>query len=169
MNVSNIQNILIRKTGRKPKASTDAALASLAGFLEQHEIADYLRYCLPEEVIEASGARVLPLSAIQEEMAEGAAPGSFVRPFGYLVVATSIGGNAVCFHSPSGKVFWVDHVSFNTKCISFKDRATGQWKYLYEYTPENVQKALVPLSDNIENFLGDLLADRLTKQLEALD
>ena len=43
---------------------------------------------------------------------------------------------------------------FTTDCITFKDRSTGQWKYLYEYTPANVQTGLVPLSDNIENFLG---------------
>src|SRR5206468_12508932 len=103
------------------------------------------------------------------EMAEGAAPGSFIRPYGYLVVASSIGGNAVCFHSPSGKVFWADHVSFAPDCISFKDRTTGEWKYLHEYTPQNVAKALVPLDEDIESFLKDLLKDRLTKKLEALD
>ena len=169
MNINRIQTLLTQKDRKKPKAYADGVLASLAEFLEQTQIADYLRHCLPDEVIDASGVRVLPLSAIQDEMAEGAAPGSFVRPFGYLVVATSIGGNAICFHSPSGKVFWGDHVSFNTKSIKFKDRATGQWKYLYEYSPENVQKALVPLSDNIENFLSDLLTDRLNAQLDALD
>ena len=115
MNINRIQNLLTQKTGKKPKAYSDAALVSMVEFLEQTQIADYLRHCLPDEVIEASGVRVLPLDAIQKEMAEGAAPGSFLRPFGYLVVATSVGGNAICFHSPSGKVFWADHVSFTTE------------------------------------------------------
>jgi hypothetical protein len=169
MNLNLVQKLLAQKTGKKPKAHSDISLASLADFLGQDQIAGYLRHCLPDELIGASGVRVLPLDAIQEEMAEGAAPGSFVRPFGYLVVATSISGNAICFHSPSSKVFWADHTSFNTESIKFEDRATGQWKYLYEYSPENVQKALVPLSDNIGTFLEDLLTDRLTAQLDSLD
>lgn len=169
MNVKNIVDLVAQKSGKQPKPWDDTALSSLAEFLEQPVIADYLRNCLPVEVLGASDVRLLPLDAIEQEIAEGAAPGSFIRPYGYLVVASSIGGNAICFHSPSGKVFWADHVSFAADCISFKDRATGQWKYLYEYTPENVEKALVPLADDIESFLNDLLVDRLTKQLEVLD
>src|ERR1017187_8941244 len=122
MNISYIQNLLTQKTGKKPQAYFEATLASLAEFLEQAQIADYLRHCLPDEITGATGVRVLPLDAIQKEMAEGAAPGSFVRPFGYLVVATSVGGNAICCHSPSGKVFWADHVSFTADRITFKDR-----------------------------------------------
>lgn len=169
MNVNAIMNLVEQKTGKQSKTCSDDALASLAEFLEQPDIADYLRHCAPDEVVGASGVRVLPLAAIEEEMAKGASPGSFIRPYGYLVVASSIGGNAVCLHSPTGKVFWADHTSFAPDCISYKDRSTGEWKYFYEYTPANVQKALVPLSDNIERFLTDLLSDRLTEQLEALD
>ena len=169
MNAKTVVELVTQKSGKSPKSCDDAALKSVADFLEQPAIAEYLRNCLPVEVLGASEVRLLPLDAIEQEMAEGAAPGSFIRPYGYLVVASSIGGNAICFHSPSGKVFWADHVSFAADCISFKERTTGQWKYLYEYTSENVEKALVPLADDIEIFLRDLLTDRLTKQLEALD
>lgn len=169
MNVEKISRLATEKSGINPTIYDDAALNSLAEFLEQPDIASYLRNCLPSEVVGASGVRLLPLGAIEQEMFEDAAPGSYIRRFGYLVVATSIGGNAICFHSPSGKVFWADHVSFNSRCISFKERKTGEWKYLYEFTPENVEKALVLLSDNIESFLANLLADRLTAQLEVLD
>jgi hypothetical protein len=86
-----------------------------------------------------------------------------------LIVATSIGGNAVCIHSATGKVFWADHDSFSDDSISYKDRASEDWKYLHEYTPANVEKALVPLSNNIESFFIDLLSDRLTEKLDALD
>lgn len=169
MDINKIYDLLSRKKATKPKSYDIAALGSLAEFLKNPDIADYLRHGLPQEVVDVSGMRLLPLEAVKGEMAEGAAPGSFIRPYGYLVVATSVGGNVICFHSPSGRVFWADHESFNTKCIKFQDRTTGQWKYLYEYSPENVQKALVPLSDSLENFLGDLLTDRLTSRLDSLD
>jgi hypothetical protein len=169
MNVSKIKSILIKISGKQPNSYDDGDLTSLNEFLQQPNISNYLRHCLPKEIIGVSGVRLLPLDAIEAEMSEGAAPGSFIRTYGYVIVATSIGGNAICFHSPSGKVFWADHTSFNSGSIAFKDRTTGEWKYLYEYTPENVAKALVLLSDNIENFLDALLTDRLNARLDALD
>lgn len=169
MNVSAIASLMARKSRKHPTTRNDDALVSLAEFLEQPDISDYLHHCVPDEVVGASDVRVLPLPDIEQEIAEGAAPGSFIRPYGYLVVATSIGGNAICFHSPSGKVFWADHDSFSADSISYKDRSSGEWKYLDKKTPSNVEKALVPLSSNIERFLTDLLSDRLAEQLEALD
>src|SRR5438552_2616313 len=146
MNVNAIANLMARRSGKQPKTLDDDALVAVAEILEQPDIADYLRHCLPEDVVEASDIRLLPLDAIEQEMAVGTAPASFVRSYGYLVVATSVGGNAICFHSPTGKVFWADHDSFSPDSISYKDRSSGDWKYLYEYTPANVEKALVPLS-----------------------
>ncbi len=169
MNIETVVDLVAKKSGKQPKHYDGTALSSLADFLEHPAIADYLRNCLPIQVLGASDVRLLPLKAIEQEMGVGSAPGSFIRAYGYLIVAASIGGNAVCFHSPSGKVFWADHDSFTSDSISFKDRTTGQWKYLYEYNPENVEKALVPLANDIEIFLKDLLADRLTRQLEELD
>ena len=169
MNANTIRNLLEQKAGKLPKMRSHEELQSLAEFLEQPDTADYLQHCVPDDVIAASGVRLLPINAIEQEMAEGAAPGSFIRPFGYLIVATSIGGNAVCIHSATGKVFWADHDSFSDDSISYKDRASEDWKYLHEYTPANVEKALVPLSNNIESFFIDLLSDRLTEKLDALD
>ena len=169
MNLKNVHDIIVRKSGKAPKFFQDAALVALADFLEQPTIANYLRTCIPVEVLYCSGVRLLPLEAIRQEMAEGAAPGSFLRPYRYLVVATSIGGNAVCFHSPSGRVYWADHDSFTPDCIAFKNRTTGHWEYIHKYNPENVRRALVSLGNDIEGFLMDLLEDRLTSYLESLD
>jgi hypothetical protein len=102
-------------------------------------------------------------------MGEGSAPGSFIRPFGYLIVATSVGGNVLCLHQTTGRVFWADHDSFSDDMIMFQNQATGSWEYLYEYTPANVERAMVPVSENFETFLNTLLADQLTAQLDALD
>lgn len=169
MNVTAIATLIAQKSGKQPTSRRDDALVSLTDFLGQPEIAEYLRHCVPDGVVGASDVRVLPLDAIEREMAEAAAPGSFIRRYGYLVIGTSIGGNAICFHSPSGKVFWADHDSFSSDLILCKERSSGEWKYLYEYTAANVEKALVPLSNNIECFLTDLLSDRLTEDLETLD
>jgi hypothetical protein len=86
-----------------------------------------------------------------------------------LVVATSVGGNAICFHARSGNVVWADHTSFEDEQISFKDRASGQWQYFYEYTAENVQEAVTVIATDMESFLVELLSNRLNAQLDSLD
>ena len=68
----------------------------------------------------------------------------------------------------SGRVVWADHESFTDDQICYENRSTGKWCYL-PLTPENVDQAVVPLSDSIETFLTDLLNDRLEEQLDDLD
>src|SRR5688500_18560183 len=104
MDIDKISKLVALKSVVPPTLVENNRLNSLADFLEHPDVAAYLRYCLPKEVVSASNVRLLPLEAIEEEMSEHAAPGSFLRQYGYLMIATSIGGNAICFHSPSGKV-----------------------------------------------------------------
>jgi hypothetical protein len=169
MNAGKIRALLAEKSGGSGMCYDRHTLASLNEFLVQPDICDYLLNCLPRDVVIASGVRLLPLRFIENEMAEGAAPGSFVRPYGYLIIATSIGGNAVCFHSPSGNVLWADHTSFTTSNISYEDRKSKEWKYFHEYSINNVRKAMVPLGDDIETFLCSLLSDQIVECLDALD
>ena len=103
------------------------------------------------------------------EMGEASAPGSFIRPFAYLIIATSVGGNAICVHQATGQVFWIDHDSFSDDMISFRDRTTGEWQYLYEYSDVNVQRAMVPIAEAFDSFLIALLTDKLGAQLDVLD
>jgi hypothetical protein len=124
MNANTIRNLLKQKAGKLPKTRSNEELQSLAEFLEQPDTADYLQHCVLDDVIAASGVRLLPINAIEQEMAEGAAPGSFIRPFGYLIVATSIGGNTVCIHSPTGKYSGQTTPAFRT--IPYLIRTTRQ-------------------------------------------
>lgn len=168
MRETNIAKLVERKLGRPPRTRVDEELNTVREFLSHPDIADYLRRYLPHEVLGASGVRVLPFSDIEQEMTT-LAPGVFVRPYGYLVIATSVGGNAICLHNPSGRVFWADHDSFCADSISYKDRASGEWKYLYQYSAANVEKAMVLLADEIPSFLEDLFSDRLSDKLDELD
>jgi hypothetical protein len=111
---------------------------------------------------------VLCLKDIIDEMHDDAAPGGFIKPFGYVIVASSAGGNVVCFQSATGKVFWADHESFDGG-IMLKNRQTGTWEFLQQYSAENVERAMVSLSNGLESFMADLLDDRLSDILEALD
>lgn len=169
MNTQLIKDFISKKSTTALVGEDGNDMLPLNDFLEFAELGEYLNQCTPSETIIASGVRLLPIGAIKDEMTEGAAPGSYLRRFGYLVVATSVGGNAICFHGPSGKIFWADHTSFHDDSICYEDRSTRKWKYLYEYNPANVMQALVELGDNVERFLLELLTDKLTEKLEALD
>ena len=169
MNVEHIRTLVTQKCGQPPQARDDAALNELVDEAAHQDVREYLRHCLPPETYVASQVRVLPWEAILRELGEGSAPGSFIRRFGYLIFATSVGGNVVCLHSATGRVLWAGHDNFSDDMIMFQNRTTGEWQYFYEYSPENVEQAMVLLSENLETFLTGLLTDQLTGQLEALD
>jgi hypothetical protein len=167
MNTENIKKIIGRK-GIACVEHTIDELEPIKDFLKLKEIEEYLRFCLSNEGYQASGISLKSLRNILEENMPNVAPGGYINKFGYLVIGTSVGGNAVCFDSNSGKVYWADHVSFTEEEISYKDRETGDWVYL-PFSKENVLRALVLLDDNIETFLNKLLKDELEGLLDDLD
>ncbi len=169
MDVSRIRELVRQKSGAEPREHLESSLALLADVATHPDVQEYLRFCLAPGKYIASKVTVLPLDDIQESMGEDTSPGTYIRPFGYLIVCRSIGANTICLHNESGKVFWADHESFSWEWITYKDRASGEWKSLKEYKPENVQQAMLPLADSIEVFLAALLKDELTMQLRALD
>ena len=168
METAQIISLVAAKTGASPVKYKQHELRDFSACIGHEDVRDYLTCCLPAERYSASSVSVHNLDRIRGEVCEGAGPGGFIFPHGYVVIASSVGGNAICFHSPSGRVFWADHESFTRESISYKDRATRKWCYL-PFTPENIQRAVVQLSDNIEAFLKELLSDKLEKQFDALD
>jgi hypothetical protein len=135
--------------------------------LADPQFGEYLRTLTPLEVYAASGVRVLSLDAIRTEIQE-LAPGVLLFPQGYVPFATSIGGNAVCFHAPTGRVVWADHSYFLEDSIYYMDRSTGDY-HSVPFTPENIELAVVFLSDDLIAFLTELLDGRLEKKLDELD
>jgi len=139
----------------------------LQRFMAHPQFGRYLRALTPVEVFAASGVRVLPLDSIREEIQE-LAPGARLFPHGYMPFATSIGGNAICFHAPTGCVVWADHDSFGADDITYKDRETGDYRTV-PFTHEHIAQAIVPLADDFDAFLADLVQDRLQTRLDELD
>jgi hypothetical protein len=139
----------------------------LEQFIAHPQFGRYLRALTPNEVFGASGVGVLPLDAIREEIQE-LAPGTRLFPYGYMPFATSIGGNAICFHAPTGQVVWADHDSFGADEVTYKDRDTGDYRTV-PFTPECIAQAVVPLAGDFDAFLADLMHDRLETRLDELD
>jgi hypothetical protein len=160
----------MRRNGHDPSIIEEhrAFNEHLEKFIGSSAFGKYLAHLTPQQTYVASGIHLLPLQDIKESIVRGAAPCGTIFPHGYLIFASSIGGNAVCFHEPSAEVVWVDHTSFSDDSISYQERTSGEWKYL-DFTEENIGKAAVPLSDDFESFLSALLNNRLEDQLDELD
>jgi hypothetical protein len=139
----------------------------LEDFITHPLIGEYLSKLTPPQTYVASGVKVLPLDGIKKHI-QHAAPIAGIFWEGYLAIATSFYENAVFFHAPSGRVVWACYESFLDRCISYQERSTGKWCCV-PYTSENVEKALVRLSDDIEAFLTELLADKWQRQFAELD
>lgn len=159
----------MRSNGCDPSiiAEHEAFNECLELFIAHPQFGEYLRSLTPSEIYGASGVRVLPLDAIREEIQQ-LAPGTQLLPHGYMPFATSIGGNAICFHVVTGCVVWADHSYFRETTICYKDQGTGDY-HTVSFTPENIKLAVVPLADDFAPFLAELLDDRLEKRLDALD
>ena len=139
----------------------------LKPFIRHPQFGEYLATLTPQDGYLASGVTVMPLDGIRQEVQE-LAPGARLLPHGYLVFATSVGGNAVCFDSRSGRVVWADHDSFGEDDITYKDRTTGKYRTV-PFTAENVAQAVVPIADDFAGFVTELLHDRLERRLDELD
>ena len=139
----------------------------LESFIGHRQFGEYLSTLTPSSGYQASGITMLPLDGIRQE-AQELAPGARLLPHGYLVFASSVGGNAVCFDSRLGRVVWADHDSFSEDDITCKDRSTGKYRTV-PFTPEHIAQAVVPLADDFETFLNELLHDRLEERLDELD
>lgn len=166
MDVAKIKTLIGVKAVATASYSVEE-LSAFERFLRNADIRDYLTECLPQEHYAASGIGVAALKGLEDENLSAAAPGMYIFPRGYLVVATSVGGNAVCFHE-SGAVYWFDHTGFYDDRVSYKNRRTQEWIY-EDMTDESIARAGVLLSQTVEPFLEQLLRDDLTERLDELD
>ena len=65
---------------------------------------------------------------IEEENAAGVSPGGYLNQFGFWVVATTIGGNAIVVRKGDPAIYFADHTWYHEDTVSFEDLAgDGEW------------------------------------------
>ena len=161
--------VAMRSNGYDPSilSELEAFNEQLDTFIAHPRFGEYLATLTPRELYIASGVRVLPLDSIRDEIQQ-LAPGASIFPHGYMPFARSIGGNALCFHEASSRVIWAEHFTFSTDEIIYNDRNNGGMRIL-SFTADNIARAVVPLADDFETFLSELLHDQLGQKLDELD
>ncbi len=180
MNVDRIRDLIVERVKASPairkrihRDAKDAPenleaedLAGLEPWLANPDLNQYLTACLVPGGYIASGIPVHDLPTIRASTVEGCSPGGFIFPFGYLVIAKGIGGDELCV-GIDGRVYWAGHETF-ADSITYQHPETGNLED-WEYTQENVERALTPLSGNFEAFLLSFLTNQLEERLAALD
>ena len=165
LNAAKYGPMIDQLSGNSRLIYTNGELAEVQRFLGHEDLRVYLTRLLTSDGYEVSGVYVHSLDRIRDELL--GSPGATLAPHGYLPVASSIGGNAVCF-GMDGKVYWADHTGWYEDTISFQNRETGKWKSI-PFTKENIPKALVLLAEDVDSFLERFLAGELEDYLDDLD
>jgi hypothetical protein len=150
----------IREASAQTPRHRPGATQSFGKVAHHPDIAAYLTYCVCDEGYEAENLRVSGFSRLLEENLESVAPGKLIHPHGFLVLATSIGGNALCADAGTGSVYWFGHGQFTEHWIMWRD-AAGELREVDEYTADNIRGAGIKVSDSLEQVFHDLFAGEL--------
>jgi hypothetical protein len=154
--VSEIREASAQTPRHRPSA------ASAFGKVSHHpDIAAYLTHCVCDEGYVAERLRVSGFSRLLEENRESASPGKLIHKFGFLILATSAGGNALCADAGTGHVYWFGHSQFTDHWITWNDPETGASKEADEYSADNIRAAGIKVSDSLEQVFHDLFAGEL--------
>ncbi|KAB2928500.1 MAG: hypothetical protein F9K24_21885 [Leptonema illini] len=169
MNIAKIKNLIQKKTDGLITDLSNGDFALFEKFLGNDAIAQYLKSCISKENYVCSDINICGLERLIDENFGEASPGIFIADYGYLIIGTSIGGNAICFCSHDSYVYWANTANFSVGLISYEDKSTGRWVELMEYNSANVQSAMILLSTSIEDFLVEMLTDSLAAKMAILD
>lgn len=162
-----------KRSEQDPLVLTEADLAGVLPPEAASEVVEYFTRMLVPESYEASGIYIVGRDDLADAMQE--CPTELIASFGFIVVATSIGGNAVVVEARTGDVFWADHDSFNdvTDTIScpppLHERKTGDWTYVKGYSLENILRALGRFDMKIAAFLSKCLDGAMEEFLDSID
>jgi hypothetical protein len=132
------------------------------------QVSSYCTELMTEAGVMASGLGVLGSDKLFDENAPEVSPGGMLNKYGYLAIATSVGGNALAVQVETGFVYWAGRSSFVDEVEVAIRQPSGDYEYR-TYSPEAVEAAMTSLSKDLSGFLYMLLADELTEKMNELD
>ena len=103
-----------------------------------------------------------------DENAPDAAPGGYLNRCGWLVVGTTVGGNAVVIREDEPEIYFADHTSYDDDEVCYPNRDRKGWTY-EPFTAEGVRRSLVRLASNDEAFARLAVSGEMDQQIDLLD
>jgi hypothetical protein len=95
-------------------------------------------------------------------------PGGYLNQYGWYVIGTTAGGNAVVVHPNEPGTYFADHTWYTDDLVSFENLAGGGEWIDVPMSEGNVRRSLFPLAESDERFellarLGELdaIIDRI--------
>ena len=138
-------------------------------FMPKGLLREYLDRCLSIDGFDASGIGFLGVRQLERELIPESVPGGSLLKYGYILIATSIGGNAVVVDSATDLVYWAERTNFSGSMrLCWKD--PGSAEYIYgEWTVDNVKTALIDMDYKLDDFIMESLSGKLEDRLDELD
>ena len=93
-------------------------------------------------------------------------PGAIISRFGYWVVGTTVGGNAITLSSKDSAVRFCDHTGWYEDNLCFASKRDYVER---PYNDENVRLAQIVLADNIEQLESILVAHQFDALIDQYD
>jgi len=134
--------------------------------MQYSEIETFINQCLP---ISSDEIRWCDEQRFLNENMEHVGPGGFLNPYGYYVIGTTIGGNAIIINHHDNIVSFADHTWYNEDSISYQDIAgDNEWYYL-SYSSANVKKSLFTIAYTYGDFIKMLNNGEIQKLINEID
>jgi hypothetical protein len=103
------------------------------------------------------------------ENAAEVSPGGFLNQFGWWIVATTIGGNAIVVGREDQAIYFADHTWYHEDLISYQDLAgEGEWIDL-PFTAEDMKRSLYQLAESPIEFQQMVASGDLDRILDRID
>jgi len=96
-------------------------------------------------------------------------PGGYLNPFGFEVIGTTIGGNAVVRHRNEPSIYFADHTWYYNDGISYEDLSGDKKWHDIEMNESNIRKSLFLLADSEFELLEMIKDKRLDSILDEID
>ena len=106
---------------------------------------------------------------LNEENADGVSPGGILNRFGYWVIATTIGGNAIAVSDGDPAIYFADHTWYHEDMVSYQDLAGKRDWIDLPLNRANVIRSLFKLADSSEEFRNGMASGELDQMLDSID
>ena len=103
------------------------------------------------------------------ENAIGVSPGEYLNRFGYEVIGTTIGGNAITRSTESARIHFADHSWYSDRQICYQDlRGDRRWKTI-PWSDDNFMATLFELALDADEFESKLVSGEVDRILDEID
>lgn len=134
------------------------------------DVEPFIRRCIEAEAAKSPWiVRWCDEERFAAENSLGVNPGEFLNRYGYFVIGTTVGGNAVAVSDQSDAAVFADHCWYADDWIYYQDlQGSKEWVEL-PWSSENFLRSLFPLAESRGELIEKIRTGELRRVLDAID